>query len=108
MQEHTDQAFDLEVHVLKPRPCWALVGLMHPPNSKAKGHASMNELLHMQAYAANYVSHGKVNRLLFIASKSNDTGIQLDALRLAADEVAPVSHLLLLLLSPLGNFFVHA
>ena len=47
--------------------------------------------LRMQAYAANYTSHGKVNRLLFIASKSDHAGTQLDALRLAADEVAPVS-----------------
>lgn len=45
----------------------------------------------MQGYAANYYSHGRINRLAFIAAKSNNTSLQLDALRLIADALQNVS-----------------
>ncbi len=44
----------------------------------------------LQGYAANYSSHAKIDRLLFIASASKDASVQLEALRLASDEVKKV------------------
>ena len=94
MHENTDQAFDLEVCAYESRACrW--LACMHVSIADLQSEWSMPQpnrnICHMQAYAASYTSHGKVNRLLFIASKSDHAGTQLDALRLAADEVAPVS-----------------
>lgn len=48
---------------------------------------------HMQAYASNYTGHAKVNRLIFIASKTAGTPLELEALRLAAEQLRKVIHL---------------
>ncbi|KAL4439259.1 hypothetical protein ABPG77_004161 [Micractinium sp. CCAP 211/92] len=39
----------------------------------------------VEAYAANYSGHAKIDRLLFAANKSADTPLELEALKLAAD-----------------------
>ncbi len=44
----------------------------------------------MQAYASSYSGHARVNRLLFIASKTVGTPTELEALRLAADQLRKV------------------
>ncbi len=44
----------------------------------------------MQAYASNYTGHAKVNRLIFIASKTAGTPLELEALRLAAEQLRKV------------------
>ena len=41
----------------------------------------------LQAYATHYTGNAKLNRLLFIAGKLPGTPTELDALRLAADEL---------------------
>lgn len=43
-----------------------------------------------QGYAAYYGGHTKVDRLLFIAGASTDASVQLEALRLAHEEVKRV------------------
>lgn len=48
-----------------------------------------------QSYIGNYSSHTKVDRLEFIANKSAGTQMELDALRLAADELKKVRQALL-------------
>lgn len=44
----------------------------------------------MQAYASSYSGHARVNRLLFLASKTVGTPTELEALRLAADQLRKV------------------
>lgn len=44
----------------------------------------------MQAYISNYTSHTKVDRLLFIADHYHGKPLELEALKLAADEVKQV------------------
>lgn len=46
----------------------------------------------LQAYIANYTGHAKVNRLIFIAEKAAGQRLELDALKLAADELKKVLH----------------
>jgi len=41
----------------------------------------------MQAYISNYTSHTKIDRLLFIAERNQGKSLELEALKLAADEV---------------------
>lgn len=80
MQGRADQQFDLEVALVPWSFGWMWLSI------KACNSSSQT----MQGYAANYSAHGKINRLAFIASKSDDASIQLDALRLAADELQNV------------------
>ncbi|KAK9858822.1 hypothetical protein WJX84_008155 [Apatococcus fuscideae] len=49
--------------------------------------AGADQQFDLEAYSANYTSHAKVNRLIFIANKTNSVPIQLEALRIAADEL---------------------
>jgi hypothetical protein len=44
----------------------------------------------LQAYASNYVSHARVDRLLFIARSKQGTAFGEDALRLALEELSQV------------------
>lgn len=44
----------------------------------------------LQAYISNYTSHTKVDRLLFIADHYQGKPLELEALKLAADEVKQV------------------
>lgn len=44
----------------------------------------------LQTYIANYTGHAKLDRLLFIAEKSGHKPLELEALRLAHDEVKKV------------------
>lgn len=44
----------------------------------------------MQAYISNYTSHTKIYRLLFIAERNQGRLLELEALKLAADEVKQV------------------
>lgn len=44
----------------------------------------------LQAYISSYTSHTKVDRLLFIAEHSQGKPLELEALKLAADEVKQV------------------
>lgn len=44
----------------------------------------------MQAYISNYTSHTKIDRLLFVAERNRGTPLELEALKLAADEVKQV------------------
>ena len=46
----------------------------------------------LQAYAGNYVSHARVDRLLFIARSKQGTAFGEDALRLALEELSQVHH----------------
>jgi hypothetical protein len=43
--------------------------------------------LHLQSYIANYTSHAKIDRLVFIADQSRGKPLELEALRLAIDEL---------------------
>ena len=43
-----------------------------------------------QAYASSYAGHARVARLLFIASKTAGMQMELEALRLAADQLRKV------------------
>ncbi len=45
----------------------------------------------MQAYAATYSGHAKIDRLVFIADKSQGTARELEALKMAAAELKKVS-----------------
>lgn len=53
----------------------------------------------MQAYISNYTSHTKVYRLLFIAERNHGKPLELEALKLAADEVKQVCCYAMLLIS---------
>jgi hypothetical protein len=44
----------------------------------------------LQAYIGNYTSHTKIDRLLFIAEHNPGKPLELEALKLAADEVKQV------------------
>jgi COP9 signalosome complex subunit 1 len=44
----------------------------------------------VQAYISNYTSHTKIYRLLFIAERNQGKPLELEALKLAADEVKQV------------------
>ena len=44
----------------------------------------------VQAYIASYTSHTKIDRLLFIAEKSVGQPLELEALKIAADELKAV------------------
>lgn len=44
----------------------------------------------LQAYISNYTSHTKIDRLLFIAEHNPGKPVELEALKLAADEVKQV------------------
>lgn len=46
-----------------------------------------------QAYIANYTGHAKVDRLLFIAERSSGKPLELEALRMAHDELKKVGQL---------------
>ena len=43
-----------------------------------------------QAYAINYTGHGKTARLQFVAKQAAGSQLELDALRMAADELRKV------------------
>ena len=43
-----------------------------------------------QSYIANYTGHTKIDRLLFIASRSVGKDLELEALRIAHDELKKV------------------
>lgn len=43
-----------------------------------------------QAYIGNYTSHTKIDRLVFIAEKSAGKPLELEALKIAADELKQV------------------
>ncbi len=45
----------------------------------------------MQAYISNYTSHTRIDRLLFISDRNKGTQLELEALKLAADELKQVS-----------------
>lgn len=47
-------------------------------------------MLCLQAYISNYTSHTKVDRLIFIADHYQGKPLELEALKLAADEVKQV------------------
>ncbi len=49
-------------------------------------------MAYVQAYAGNYVSHARVDRLLFIARSKQGTAFGEDALRLALEELSQVHH----------------
>ena len=55
----------------------------------------MQLTLTVQAYASSYAGHARVARLLFIASKTAGTQMELEALRLAADQLRKVGILLM-------------
>ena len=50
---------------------------------------------HTQAYISSYTSHTKIDRLLFVAERNRGTPLELEALKLAADEVKQVLRQLL-------------
>jgi COP9 signalosome complex subunit 1 len=53
----------------------------------------------VQAYISSYTSHTKIYRLLFIAERNQGKPLELEALKLAADEVKQVwSNAVLLIL----------
>lgn len=54
--------------------------------------SSQTEHMVLQAYAGNYVSHARVDRLLFIARSKQGTAFGEDALRLALEELSQVHH----------------
>ena len=45
----------------------------------------------MQAYAATYSGHAKIDRRVFLADRSQDTSRELEALKMAAAELKKVS-----------------
>ncbi len=47
-------------------------------------------LVFLQTYAAQFSGHGKIDRLLFIARKCKGQQLEVDALRLAAEELKKV------------------
>jgi COP9 signalosome complex subunit 1 len=49
--------------------------------------------MHLQSYIAPYTGHNRLNRLVFIAERSVGTPLELEALRLAHDEVKKVGFL---------------
>ena len=74
-----DQPFELEVLCLS-----SLVSPIHSSST------APTERLVLQAYASNYASHAKVDRLLFIASSKQGTAFGEDALQLALEELSLV------------------
>ncbi len=74
-----DQPFELEV-VLRDDMPW--LAFRRTPR--------FSPVRCLQAYASNYVSHAKVDRLLFIANNNQGTAFADDALRLALDELSQV------------------
>jgi hypothetical protein len=54
----------------------------------------------VQAYISNYTSHTKIYRLLFIAERNQGKPLELEALKLAADEVKQVWSNAVLLILP--------
>ena len=50
----------------------------------------MSGTLDVQAYASSYTGHARVARLLFIAGKTAGTQMELEALRLVADQLRKV------------------
>ncbi|THU55096.1 hypothetical protein C4D60_Mb11t02970 [Musa balbisiana] len=67
-----------------------------PPTSRAGKGAAGGELMDVEAYAALYTGRTKVARLLFIAERCGNEAMQLEALRMAHDEIkkGEDSHLL--------------
>ncbi|CAL9068057.1 COP9 signalosome complex subunit 1-like [Musa acuminata AAA Group] len=58
-----------------------------PPTSRAGKGAAGGELMDVEAYAALYTGRTKVARLLFIAERCGNEAMQLEALRMAHDEI---------------------
>lgn len=80
MEEDQPGEFDLEVSMAeRTAMCF-----------RGKRSAHPGALLHVQAYIGNYSSHTKIDRLIFIAEKSAGQPLELEALKLAADELRQV------------------
>ena len=56
----------------------------------ARSPSHISKCLGVQAYASSYTGHARVARLLFIAGKTAGTQMELEALRLAADQLRKV------------------
>ncbi|CAL9206774.1 unnamed protein product [Musa hybrid cultivar] len=58
-----------------------------PPASSGKVAAGGGEQMDLEAYVALYTGRTRVSRLLFIAERCGNEGMQLEALRMAHDEI---------------------
>ncbi|THU56250.1 hypothetical protein C4D60_Mb11t15300 [Musa balbisiana] len=58
-----------------------------PPASSGKAAAGGGEQMDLEAYVALYTGRTRVSRLLFIAERCGNEGMQLEALRMAHDEI---------------------
>ncbi|RWW23588.1 hypothetical protein GW17_00012162 [Ensete ventricosum] len=58
-----------------------------PPASSGKAAAGGGEQMDLEAYVALYAGRTRVSRLLFIAERCGNEGMQLEALRMAHDEI---------------------
>ena len=57
----------------------------------------------LQAYAANYTGHGKIDRLICVADKSAGQPMEVEALKMAVSELQKVLHGMLLLQGGVGK-----
>ncbi len=91
-----EDTFDLEASALHcasvcifkavaRRRGWAATSLECPACDQ---HGAVPGLL--QAYSANYAGHAKIDRLIFIADKSQGTAREVEALKMAASELKKV------------------
>lgn len=70
----------------------------HAPQLRAAGGRAVREPPHRcglrapspQAYAQLYSGHGKIDRLLFVADKSGGKPLEVEALKMAAEELKKV------------------
>ncbi|URD80004.1 COP9 signalosome complex subunit [Musa troglodytarum] len=58
-----------------------------PPASSGKAAAGGGEQMDLEAYVALYTGRTRVSRLLFVAERCGNEGMQLEALRMAHDEI---------------------
>jgi hypothetical protein len=79
MEEDQPQEFDLEVRARH-----------RAARGAGSGPRSGGSFSPAQGYIGSYSSHTKIDRLLFIAERSYNKPLELEALRLAADELRQV------------------
>lgn len=77
-----DQPFELEARYIASADEHKSLHINHKPSELYRPV--------LQAYAGNYVSHARVDRLLFIARSKQGTAFGEDALRLALEELSQV------------------
>ena len=67
-----------------------ILGTTPPPPGSRPGASRSMRSCPAQTYASAYTGHARINRMLFIANNAPTTQLQLEALKIAAEEARQV------------------